>query len=81
MSEHGPIEAALHGVMNGVAEVLEDVLPAGYGFALLAFKLNVAGPGHMNYISNAERADMIAALKELIANFEGRGHAPPPQVQ
>jgi hypothetical protein len=26
----------------------------------------------MNYISNAERADMIVALRELVANFEGR---------
>jgi hypothetical protein len=24
----------------------------------------------MNYLSNAPRADMIAAMKELVANFE-----------
>lgn len=42
------------------------------GFCLLIFRFDEAKRGRMNYISNADRKDMIAALKELIAQMEGR---------
>lgn len=38
------------------------------GFALLIFDFNK--PGETNYISNADRADMIEALKETVERFE-----------
>lgn len=48
------------------------------GFALLVFDLN-RHDGPMNYISNAQRDDMLTAMKEFIASCEGRvqseGHA------
>ena len=71
MSTHGPIEDATRGQMNAVAEVLAEMMAPGYGFTLLVFKLGTSD-GRMNYISSAERGDMITAMKELIANFEGR---------
>lgn len=69
----GPIEEAQRARMNAVADALSDAFPE-MGFALLIFKLGELGPeeGRMNYISNANREDMIIAMKELVANFEGR---------
>ena len=46
-------------------------LPDTHGFALLVFDMNTDS-GHMSYMSNAERATMLAALKEFIAHEEGR---------
>jgi hypothetical protein len=68
---HGPIDEAVRQKMNAIANVIGDALPKEYGFTLLVFPLG-NHPGNMNYISSAERADMIAAMKELVANFEGR---------
>lgn len=41
----------------------------GLGFALFVFEFHK--PGLSNYISNAQRVDMILALKETIARLEG----------
>lgn len=75
-----PVEPAVVDPMNQLAELLSDTLPPNYGFALLVFKKDV-DKGFMNYISDCKREDMIAALKELLANFEGRGHEPPRSKQ
>jgi len=66
-------------VANHIGGAIGSALPPGYGFALLVFGLGETA-GRMNYISNADREDMLAALKELVARFEGRysdeaGHA------
>lgn len=42
------------------------------GFCLLLFPFSGKGDGRINYISNAERADMLTAMKEFIARNEGR---------
>jgi hypothetical protein len=73
---HGPIDEAVRLKMNAIANVIGDALPQEYGFTLLVFPIG-KHPGNMNYISSAERSDMLTAMKELIANFEGRGHKPP----
>lgn len=70
-----PIEPKYKTTMNDIAHILDDILngdtrPKTHGFVLLMFEF-----GHdknMNYISNADRQDMISALKELVARFEGR---------
>lgn len=49
--------------MGFISSLLGEVFE-GYGFALLVFDLKTHD-GKMNYISNAKRADMICALKEL----------------
>jgi hypothetical protein len=81
MSDHGPIEDEVRAQMNGIAEVLAGVMPENWGFTLLMFEFGNVDNGRMNYISNAPREDMITALKELVANFEGRGHKPPKRKQ
>jgi hypothetical protein len=49
-----------------------DVKPRTVGFALLVFPLNEPLGGRVNYISNADRASMVVALKELLARWEGQ---------
>lgn len=68
-----PISPAYHERMNALARALSELLkPAG--FALLVFDMNRIEGGRVNYISNAERASMLAAMKEFIARAEGRVH-------
>jgi hypothetical protein len=53
------------------AKQLEARLPEGIGFCLILFDF-----GHqqfLSYISNANREDMKATLRELLAHLEGRG--------
>jgi hypothetical protein len=71
---HGPIEERHREAMNELGHVLADIFK-GYGFALLVFDFNQSG--RMNYLSNAARPEMLAAMKEFIANAEGRGHRAP----
>jgi hypothetical protein len=81
---HGPIEPSRVAEMRVLARAIDELLngdtkPKANGFVLLMFDMN-SPDGRMNYISNANRDDMLCALKELIANFEGRmssqeGHA------
>ncbi len=72
------IEARHREQMNDIANLLDDALngkdrPRKTGFVLLMFDFGEPTPrSRMNYISNAERADMLVALHELLANFEGR---------
>ena len=79
----GPIESKYQEGMNKLGAFIDKYLngeerPRKTGFALMIFDF---GPDErMNYLSNASREDMIAALKELVATLEGRavdqeGHA------
>jgi|GEM_PF-2509148 len=60
-----PIQADLVERMNALAFLLEEEALPGWGFALLVFPFGKEG--RMNYISNAERSDMVKAMKEFIA--------------
>jgi hypothetical protein len=72
MSTHGPIEPGLHRTMNDLGRLIGGAfkVQGDYGFVLLGFGFNTQ-KGRMNYISNARREDIIVALKELLARFEG----------
>ena len=61
--------------MNDIRERLQETaamvqmrLPPNTGFILLAFDF---GPGRMEYISNADRSDVMKALKEFMEKSEG----------
>lgn len=69
---YGPIEAKHHADMNAVADYLKAVF-RGHGFALLVFDFH--GVGRMNYISNANRDDMLAAMNEFIGHMAATGKA------
>lgn len=79
--DHKEIPPEFHALMNGLAEALDDVfnpppapgLPRGtkkVGFFLTCFEFNA--PGRFNYISNAEKLDVKAMLKEIVARIEAR---------
>jgi len=47
-----------------IANKIADALPEGVGFALLIF--DFGAHGHLTWLSNAERQDMIRALHEFM---------------
>jgi len=67
--DHQPIEAKNRDIMVRTAKILDQMFEP-YGFCLLVFPME-GGDGRMNYISNAERATMLIAMKEFIARNEG----------
>ena len=73
-TDHQPIEGKHKELMNRLAGALDEMFD-GHGFCLLVFPFaDTEGDmnGRMNYISNAERKDMLIAMKEFIARNEGR---------
>jgi hypothetical protein len=74
----GPIELKYRDMMNNLARGIDKVFNGDKkgrdrttGFCLLMFDFGY-GPGRANYISNAERKDVIVLLKEQIKRFEGQ---------
>lgn len=72
-----PVEAAYHGKMQFLAREIDHLFNGDLrgqdrttGFVLLVFPFN--DEGRVNYMSNAERADVVNMLKEQIARFEGQ---------
>lgn len=79
MTKHADeqIVAEYRELMNGLARQLDymfnkDTKPRETGFVLLVFPFGDAGSGRINYISNGERIDVVTALKEIVARFEGQ---------
>lgn len=81
---HGPIVEEHREMMNALADALNGIFNGGQkppkiGFVLLTYYFgeNLKGTGRINYISNSKRDDVLVALKELIARWEGRSPKPP----
>jgi hypothetical protein len=77
IEQPGPVQEEYEKKMLVMAQAINEFLnPDGVktiGFAILMFKLGDAADGdRMNYMCNAEREDMLAAMKEFIARNEGR---------
>jgi hypothetical protein len=73
-----PIEPRHHNTMNVLADVLDEALNGAatgkdrkVGFLLMVFPFD-SNEGRANYISNAERKDVVVMLKEQLARFEGQ---------
>ena len=75
------IAAGLDTIFNGVRLPGLGSPPPRIGFVLLTFEFNKTEDGRVNYISNGERSDMIAAMKEWLARAEGRYHEGSERVQ
>lgn len=60
------IATVLDGVLN------KDISDGKYGFVLLVFEREGMAGSRTNYVSNCQRQDVIAALKEVTARFEGQ---------
>lgn len=75
-----PIQAQYRGRMNRLARQIDESLNGRrkpgkkpvLGFILLTAEFGKVDGGRVNYISNGERADMIAMLREYLARVEGR---------
>lgn len=82
MTTHGSIDPEYREQMQKLAKLVDTYWNGpkqGHqrevGFILLVFPF---GQGdRINYISNAERRDVVVALKELVARFEGQDHEAP----
>lgn len=73
----GPIEPRFHKQMNVLARFLDEQFngeaPRGdrkVGFVLMVFPFGHE-PGRANYVSNANREDVVTLLKEQLAYFQG----------
>jgi hypothetical protein len=74
-----PIEPAYFEKMNAIAITLDEFLNGEdkgaarrVGFVMMVFEYGNTD-GRCNYISNgADRADIVALMKEMIARFEGQ---------
>lgn len=62
--------AEIEGLLNEIGKSLGKKMPKGWGFNLLLFSFGEGGA--MFYISNAQRPDMIAAMKEFIGKQEAQ---------
>jgi hypothetical protein len=80
-----PIEPDYIEKMNALAHALDELFNGDLkgndrkvGFCVMVFNFG-DGPGRANYISNANRQDVVTLLKEQIKRFEGQpdmtGHA------
>ena len=54
--------------MQSMARVVENMVPRGWGFAILCFSFGENG--FMNWVSNAPREDMVKALREMADKLE-----------
>jgi|SRR5215472_3598083 len=73
-----PIEEQHVRMMNTLAGALDELFNGDAkgtdrktGFVLMVFPFE-DGPGRCNYISNANRADVVTLMKEQIKRFEGQ---------
>ena len=73
-----PIEEQFYGMMNHLAHELDRLFNGELkgpdrkvGFCLMVFNFGESS-GRLNYISNAERNDVMTMLKEQLARWEGQ---------
>ena len=82
-----PVEPEYVQSMKAIGHTIDNLLngsddtPRKVGFILMVFSFEENGKpvGRCNYMSNANRADVVCLLKEQIKRFEGQpemvGHA------
>jgi len=73
-----PIDAKYRDQMNDLARFIDQIFNGNdkgedrkVGFVLMTFPFG-DGEGRVNYISNGERKDVVATMKQQIARFEGQ---------
>ena len=64
-------------LMQDAARLVDTLInptsgPRQNGFVVLVFPLDQPDGARTNYVSNVERQSIVAALKEIVARFEGR---------
>lgn len=56
--------------LRNIAKNIDDRLPDGFGFCLLTFPFGEQEGGEIMYVSNADRQDIVKAMKEWIQKTE-----------
>lgn len=77
---HGPIQEQYRKQMNRLAKLIDEFFNGRrkpnrkptVGFILLTAEFGKIEGGRVNYISNGNREDMIAMMREYLARVEGR---------
>jgi hypothetical protein len=77
---HGPIQEQYRKQMNRLAKMIDEFFNGRrkpnrkptVGFILLTAEFGKIDGGRVNYISNGQRDDMIAMMREYLARVEGR---------
>lgn len=77
----GPVEPQYLEMMKGIGRAIDQLFnPPGKqttGFVLMVFPFNDAGGvGRCNYLSNAQREDVMTLLRDQLAYFESLGDKP-----
>lgn len=72
-----PISPEFRALMNDIAATLDRALngdqrPKRNAFVLLIAPFDGPAGARTNYISNADRKDIVVMMKEVIACFEGQ---------
>ncbi len=68
MSNEPSEEEKCQKALKEIGALVRSALPAGIGFTLLVFSFD--DDGFMTYLSTAQRAGMIKAMREMIARLE-----------
>lgn len=76
-----PIPPEIREKMNRIAKRLGEAVGPNHCFALLVFDRNKPRGGRASYISNGTRESMQAALRELLAHWDGRRADAPERLQ
>lgn len=71
MTDRGSLELLAVESARRIGDELKRSLPVGVGFAVLVF--DIGAKGNLAYVSNAERASMLQAMREFVAKAEGEG--------
>jgi hypothetical protein len=71
VTDRGSLEILAVESARRIGDELKRSLPAGVGFAVLVF--DIGAKGNLAYVSNAERASMLQAMREFIAKTEAGG--------
>lgn len=80
-NSEGPIQEKYVQQMNALCSAIDELfngndrsIPRKVGFGIVMFDFNPEDrrQDRMNWISNSDRKDMLCALKELVARWEGR---------
>lgn len=84
-----PIQKQYRQAMNRIARAIDEAFNGKrkpgrkptVGFILLTAEFGKIDGGRVNYISNGEREDMIAMMREYLARVEGRYSEPTDRPQ
>ena len=60
--------------LGEIAKQVESMLPEGSGFMIFAFDFGDDGSRRMQYISNAQREDAFAALREFMQKVNNENY-------